>query len=185
MFVFIQFHIFYFELMKMTVGGNGNSAYGCSGGRQDSRSKCFDARLMWRTNAAGELYTYLPLTSANNASQFAVPGTVADSDYGYSVGRGSFTFPTGKWLTVAQRVRLNTISSNGTIGQDGAIQVWVDGVPTIDLEKVQLRSDNQSTIMGMHFQTFFGGSTSDWASPQNQKAYFADVSGAIITGKSS
>ena len=138
---------------------------------------------MWRSNGTGELYTYLPMTAANNASQLSIPGSVADTDYGYSVGRGSFSFPSGKWVTIAERVLLNSIKSDGSIGQDGAIQVWVNGSLVIDLENVQLRSNNQSTTMGMHFQTFFGGSTSDWASPQNQSAYFADVSGAIISGK--
>jgi len=30
------------------VGGEGNSAYGCSGGRKDDRCRCFSVRLMWR-----------------------------------------------------------------------------------------------------------------------------------------
>lgn len=145
------------------------------------RDECFDARFMWRTNGAGELYTYLPLTGANNASQLAVPGSIANSDYGYSIGRGSFTFPTGEWVTLAERVLLNTIGKDGSVGQDGEIQVWVNGELTIDLQNVQLRSDAAATAMGMHFQTFFGGSTSDWASPKDQSAYFADISGAITT----
>ncbi|KAH8111192.1 hypothetical protein DFH11DRAFT_1690460 [Phellopilus nigrolimitatus] len=156
-------------------GGDGDSAFGCSGGRQDARSKCFDGRLMWRTNGTGELYTYLPLTDANAAAQLAVPGTIANSDYGYSVGRGAYSFPTNEWVTVMERVKLNTANQT-----DGEIKLWVNGQAVISLTNVSLREDAGATIQGMQFQTFFGGSTSDWASPQTQKAWFADVSGAVV-----
>ena len=83
-------------------GGTGSNAFGCSGGRQDGRDSCFGARLMWRADGVGELYTYLPLTDANKAAQMAVSGTVANNDYGYSVGRGAFTWNAGEWVSVAE-----------------------------------------------------------------------------------
>lgn len=130
---------------------------------------------MWRASGAGELYTYLPLTSSNADAQSKIANTIANSDYGYSVGRGSFSFPAGEWVTVAQRVKLNTPGA-----QDGEIKLWIGGEETINLANVTLRSDEGATIQGMQFQTFFGGSTNDWASPKTQKAWFADVSGAVI-----
>lgn len=71
--------------------------------------------LLHRISGQGELYSYLPLTSANNASLLAVPPkSYTNPDYGISVGRGSFTFPAGQWVTVAQRIKLNDVGkSNG------------------------------------------------------------------------
>lgn len=40
-YLFLRFIIF-------TVGGVGDLAYACSGGRQESREECFDLRFMWR-----------------------------------------------------------------------------------------------------------------------------------------
>ena len=83
-------------------GGTGSNAFGCSGGRQEGRDTCFGARLMWRADGKGELYTYLPLTDANKDAQMQVPGTILNDDYGFSVGRGAFTFTAGEWITVAE-----------------------------------------------------------------------------------
>ncbi|KAL5534897.1 hypothetical protein ACEPAF_2987 [Sanghuangporus sanghuang] len=157
-------------------GGNGDSAFGCSGGRQDGRSQCFDARLMWRSEGAGELYTYLPLTDSNAKAQLSIEGTIANDQYGYSVARGSFSFPSGEWVAISQRIKLNTPGQS-----DGQIKLWVNGEETIKLYNVTLSESDGATIQGLQFQTFFGGSTSDWASPKTQKAWFADVTGAVIS----
>ena len=180
-------------------GGTGSNAFGCSGGRQEGRDTCFGARLMWRADGKGELYTYLPLTDENREAQMQVPGTVLNDDYGFSVGRGSFTFTAGEWITVAEvRVLIGSLSLSVTVlnsvclplyhkqrvklsspsANDGIIQVFVNGQLVIDLQNVQI----PGPIQGYQFQTFFGGSTSDYASPQDQKAWFADVSGAVIEG---
>lgn len=57
-----------------------------------------------------------------------------------------------------------------------------NGISVINATNISMRNSSSSVVQGMHFQTFFGGSTSDWASPQNQSAWFADVSGAIVSG---
>jgi len=161
-------------------GGVGSFAYECSGGRQDNREECFDLRLMWRTDGEGELYTYLPLTDENAAVQLTVPPlTVENTDYGFSVGRGSFNFTAGEWFTITERILLNDPDS-----YNGQVRIWINGQSVIELEGVSMRNSSDSVVMGMHFQTFFGGSTSDWASPINQSAWFADVSGAIIDSTS-
>ncbi len=36
------------DIAFYTVGGIGNSAYGCTGGRDVERDLCFDLRFMWR-----------------------------------------------------------------------------------------------------------------------------------------
>lgn len=134
---------------------------------------------MWRTEGAGELYTYLPLTEQNQQAQAAVPPqSIVDSSFGYSVGRGSFYFPPGEWVTVAERVKLNTPGEH-----NGEVQLWVNGELTINLQGVSLRDSLESVVFGYHFQTFFGGGSEDWATPTDQTTWFADVSGAVIVGR--
>ncbi len=106
-----------------------------------------------RPNGEGELYTYLPLTQQNANAQLAVPPqTIENSDYGFSVGRGSFNFTAGQWYTVAERIILNDPNAS-----DGEVHVWINGENVIALKGVSMRSSSDSVIQGMHFITFFGG----------------------------
>ena len=149
-------------------------AYGCSGGRKEQRCQCFGLRPMWRyvlphrrfggcglirtmnrSNGVGELYTYLPLTEHNAAQQRKIPPqSIENSDYGFSVGRGSFDFrgALGNWITIATRVKLNDIGF-----ENGEVEVWVDGKSVIFIDGLTLRQTEDGTIRGMQFQTFFGG----------------------------
>ncbi|KAG8771764.1 hypothetical protein FRC12_003421 [Ceratobasidium sp. 428] len=86
-------------------GATKDLAYGCSGGRQESRDKCFSLRLMWRANGAAEIYAYIPSTPANEAALKDVPPmTHCNPDFGWSVARGSFTFVPGQWTTIAEHL---------------------------------------------------------------------------------
>ncbi|KAJ4490313.1 polysaccharide lyase family 14 protein [Lentinula aciculospora] len=157
-------------------GGVGDLAYGCSGGRKNNRESCFDVRLMWRSKGAGELYIYLPFTERNRERLLAVPPlSFENAEYGFSVGRGAFSFPIGQWTSIAIRVKLNTVGS-----EDGEIELWIDGRPVISITSLTLRHSEKSKLKGMHFQTFFGGSKANWASPNDQRAWFADVTRVIV-----
>lgn len=82
-------------------------------------------------------------------------------------------------------------------GSKGQIQLWVDGNSVIDIDGLTLRDTEAGKIKGMHFQTFFGGTSlkrflfplkikfllghnKDWASPKDQRAWFADITGKIV-----
>jgi hypothetical protein len=84
----------------------------------------------------------------------------------------------------------------------GEIELYVDGKSVISVSGLILRDQEgaDARIKGLHFETFFGGTatsalspclssisnavlaghTPDWASPKDQKAWFADISAAII-----
>jgi hypothetical protein len=63
----------------------------------------------------GELYTYLPPTEINLKRLRTVPGSHETSNYGFSIGRGVWTFDSGRWISLAIRVRLNDVGTqNGT-----------------------------------------------------------------------
>lgn len=158
-------------------GGVDSSAYQCSGGRQTDRIDCFDLRLMWRANGLGEVYGYLPLTEDNaSVLKNVPPKTIENPDYGFSIGRGAWTFQAGAWNTVAELIKLNTPGQN-----DGVLQLWVNGTMVIDVKGLEFRNSSESVFQGMHFQTFFGGSTAAYASPIDQRAWFTDISGAILS----
>ncbi|KAM5545157.1 hypothetical protein V8D89_001268 [Ganoderma adspersum] len=172
-----------FEFMKGgklpgIYGGAGDSAYGCTGGRQNDRCRCFNLRLMWREEGAGELYTYLPQTDRNTERLLLVPPkSIQHADYGFSVGRGAFTFTPGQWTRVTQRVKMNALGK-----EDGEIEVYIDGQSVLHATGLVLRTNEgpDGHVQGLHMQTFFGGHTPDWVSPKDQRAWFANISGAIL-----
>jgi hypothetical protein len=114
---------------------------------------------MWRTAGAGELYTYLP---PYTESQFAVnkkqcdvpPYSECNPTYGASVGRGSFTFATGQWTTVSQRVRLNDPNT-----ANGELELFANGKSVIKVDGLILRDSDAGKLRGIQMQTFFGGTS--------------------------
>ncbi|KAJ7118968.1 hypothetical protein C8R44DRAFT_878495 [Mycena epipterygia] len=95
----------------------------CSGG--DAALDCFSTRLMWRPRGEGELYLYAPKDKQTDAL-CAAQGSVCDAAYGFSIGRGSFTWFAGGWTTVSQTVKLNTPGK-----QDGVFWLYVNGKQVI------------------------------------------------------
>ena len=82
------------------------------------------------------------------------PKSIKHPDYGFSVGRGAWTFTAGRWIAVAERVKMNTVGH-----ADGEIEVYIDGRSVIHAKGLTLRDTEapDSYVQGMHFQTFFGG----------------------------
>jgi len=175
-------------------GDDASTAVSCSGGRHDTT--CWSARLMWRTDGAGELYLYLPPYDdsrfAVNENLCSLPNSVCDATYGISVNRGSFTFATGGWTTLAKRVKLNDAGQ-----ANGEIELFVDGNSVINVSGIIMRDADVGRVQGMQIQTFFGGeqarsiessvltsttgSTVDWATPTDQDIYFANFGAEIIS----
>ncbi|KXN90399.1 hypothetical protein AN958_04268 [Leucoagaricus sp. SymC.cos] len=166
------------KLPGLYGGDDADTAVSCSGGRKDVT--CWSARLMWRTDGAGEVYLYLP---PYDVAQFAVnkklcsmPNSVCDSTYGISVNRGAFKFATGGWTTVAERVKLNDVGQ-----ANGEIELFVDGKSVISVSGVIIKDADAGRIRGMQVQSFFGGSSTDWATPRDQDVYFANFGAEIIS----
>ncbi|EJF57270.1 hypothetical protein BD309DRAFT_992515 [Dichomitus squalens] len=159
-------------------GGAGEFAYGCTGGRQTDRCKCFNLRLMWREDGIGELYAYLPHVEQNRRRLLLVPPTsIQHPDYGFSVGRGAFRFVSGRWTRVTQRVKMNNVSQ-----ENGEIEIYIDGQSVLLATGLVLRTEAgpDGRVQGLHMQTFFGGHSPDWASPKDQRIWFANISGAVV-----
>ncbi|KAF7313818.1 Mitochondrial external NADH dehydrogenase [Mycena chlorophos] len=182
----LGYSVWFTEGFEYNMGGKLPGLYGgdsedlavsCSGGRRSVQ--CYSARFMFRTDGAGELYTYLPDYQvggfeANNRVCDIAPFSTCNPTYGASVGRGSYSFDSGAWTTISQRVRLNDVGQS-----NGELQVWANGKSVINVGGLILRDSSDGAHRGIQMQTFFGGSDSSWASPQDQDIYFADFSMAI------
>jgi len=157
-------------------GTSFETAKSCSGGKQDGREECFSARLMWRAEGAGEAYNYYP-TSVQQGNGYCEnkPKSVCDQNFGDSIGRGSFTWASGQWTTVAQHLRLNDVGQS-----NGEQEIFVNGKSVLHLTGLQIAVKPDTKIYGIMAQTFFGGSDSSWASPRDQNIWFKDFSMAVI-----
>lgn len=124
-----------------------------SGGEEADGENGFSMRYMWRKHGQGELYEY----AVNQ-----------DEEYGKSVGRGLWSFPTGQWVTLEQEVILNDPGQ-----ANGVARVWVDGRPILEQRGITYRTSEAVTIDGLMFSTFFGGHGKDWRTPRDQHADFA------------
>jgi hypothetical protein len=136
----------------LTDGGDSaDGAISCSGGSRNN--KCFSARLMWRTDGKGEMYTYLPPKyKANDKVCSVKPFSECNPTYGASVGRGSFDFKTGAWTTIATRVLLNDAGK-----ENGEIELYAAGKSLFKVTGLVLRDADAGRIRGLMMQTFFGG----------------------------
>lgn len=159
-------------------GENDTVAMTCSGGSRNAA--CFSARLMWRANGTGEMYTYLPPANETgfsaNGKLCSLPDSDCNDTFGASIGRGNYTWTPGQWTTVAERVKLNDVGK-----ANGELELFLDGTSVISVNGLILRGTNQGRIRGLQMQTFFGGHTPDWATPIDQDVYFSDFSVAILS----
>ncbi|KAG2183131.1 hypothetical protein INT43_006126 [Umbelopsis isabellina] len=158
---------FDFKRVNCVLGGKLPGLYGghsgCSGG--NSATTCFSTRLMWRKSGGGEMYAYMP-KNEQVKSLCNTKEVVCNQEYGYSLGRDSFSWKTGKWNTITQTINLNTVGK-----QDGSATVQYNGQTVFSVESLVYRM-SQYTVAGIDFETFFGGSTAQWATPKSQYAYF-------------
>ncbi|KAF7972972.1 hypothetical protein HWV62_10639 [Athelia sp. TMB] len=160
------------KLPGLYGGDNAKTALSCSGGR---RSKtCFSTRFMWRSEGRGEFYTYLPQVAANKVLCDVKPMSDCNDVYGASVGRGAFSFKTGVWNHISQRVRLNDAGKN-----NGEIELFFNGKSVINVSGLYLRDSAAGRIWGIQMQTFFGGNEASFKTPVTTEAYFSQFSVAI------
>lgn len=152
---YLRYWVWFPEGFDFVKGGKLPGLYGgrsTSGGNIPDGSDGFSTRYMWRENGAAEVYAYLPTSS----------------EHGTSIGRGAWSWPTGRWSCIEQRVSLNT---PGT--QDGSVQVWLDGRPVLSTGGLEFRDTPDLRIDGLFFSTFFGGGDESWATPSDQIVRFA------------
>lgn len=132
------------------------------------------------------MYAYIPKQVKNFCSDSNV---ICNSDYGTSLSRGSFTFQTGAWNQLWLLVVLNDPAK-----ANGIVQLWHNGQQALSFSDINMRTaDSLSSVSGMFFSTFFGGSDASWATPTTQYTYYknfqliagygqSNASGAAVSG---
>lgn len=114
----------------------------------------FSARFMWRENGHALSYQYSPVKTEYCGDY--------DSTYTF--------FKPGQWYTITTQVTLNQVGQ-----ADGKIDAYIDGQLVLQLQDLTLRTHEQVFINKLLFETFFGGSSSDWAPATPQYSYFDDI----------
>jgi hypothetical protein len=172
--LFLQYKVKFADNFTWMKGGklpgltSGNSPTGCI---SNSEVIGFSARRMWRENGVAWSYLYTPVKIEECGDYYAL-------DYDYlanpnpiqgSKALDSVQFKQGMWYTLTQEVKLNDPGQN-----NGFIREWVNGSQVLDLKGLNL--DGNMPIDQIKMDTFFGGSSSDWAPKTNQFAYFDSFS---------
>ena len=114
----------------------------------------FSARLMWRENGHALQYLYNP----------------DKTEYCGDYSSYYFFFAKGRWHTITSHVELGSVNQH-----DGQITTYIDGEEVLVSSNLLLRTSAQVTIDKLLFETFFGGSSNDWAPATDQYSYFDDI----------
>ncbi|MEE2971843.1 MAG: hypothetical protein VX672_01845 [Planctomycetota bacterium] len=136
------------------IGGAGNTGGGVPTGEDG-----WSARLMWREEGAAEQYVYHPDQPANYGDR--MPWTDADG--------GSIRFEPSRWYEVEHEIGLNTPGLN-----DGSIRCRLDGRIVLERSDLRFRDIPEIGVDQLYFSTFFGGSSSSWASVRDEVVWFDD-----------
>ncbi|MGL6040149.1 MAG: polysaccharide lyase, partial [Deefgea sp.] len=110
-------------------------------------------RMMWRENGVGFQYYYFPGKKEECG------------DYAGLARR----FEAGRWYTFTQQVVLNDIGQ-----ANGEFRQWIDGELVLEDKTMLLRNSANVSVSAIKMDTFFGGSSGDWAPINDQYAYFDD-----------
>ncbi|KAF9071764.1 hypothetical protein BDP27DRAFT_1291300 [Rhodocollybia butyracea] len=169
----LSYEVSFDEGFDWVLGGKlpglrgGPDSTGCSGGKEPTGLDCFSARLMWRPGGAGEVYAYIPTSTAFCEE----PSIICNSDFGISVSRGSFTFVSGVWNRIALLVQLNDPVTTA----NGNLQLYFNDQQVISRQDINFRRGSAVDANGFYFSTFFGGSDNTWATPTTTHTYYRNI----------
>ena len=126
-----------------------------SGGAKPNGTDGWSSRVIWRSNGTANQYLYDPRQV----------GT-----YGDIFPWNNQQFSRGAWHHVQTYVKMNTPGQH-----DGISESWLDGSLAYHNNQILFRTVPTLHIDTFKFETFFGGSSSDFAPPKNEYAYFDSI----------
>lgn len=148
----------------------------CTTGGETRNKEGATYRLMWGPD--GEAYAYLYTMGVDQAPDYRhgnsalglyLSTRTGDSMFKEKVGRMKL----GAWNELTLEVRLNTFGPGGRPNADGYIALSLNGTKA-EYDKMVWRARPDQSVGGIIAQTFFGGSSPEWASPVDARAYFSD-----------
>jgi hypothetical protein len=152
------------------TGTTSQDVQGAAGGDHSTGNS--SVRIVWRTNLLAEAYVYH--ISGQHSSYSLIPNLYVNNTYGDSLWRGLFEFKKHQWNPVHIQVKMNSVV-NGVPKYDGVLAVSINGI-VYKYTKMLWRTSTDYHVNAIMFGTFFGGSTSNWATPVNTSTYFKDIS---------
>lgn len=163
----LRYRIYFPEGFEWVKGGKlpGLCGSQCNtGGNPPTGTDGWSARIMWRTAGSLVLYLYYP-------GQSGTYGT--DLVFKDSTGK-PLSVQTGRWHELTTRICLNTPSPTGAGLSDGRVQAWYDGHLALDSSGFRLRDRDTMHVNQFYFSTFYGGSTTDFSPPSDNRIFFDD-----------
>lgn len=127
---------------------------GVTGGREPNGYNGWSSRLMWREAGSAMNYVYHVDQPAKWGEDF----------------HWSRDFQDNRWVEVEQRVKMNSPGQ-----KNGIIQSWINGRKVQDRRNVRFRHTSNLKIDHVQFETFFGGSGSQWAPNKDVYIDFDDI----------
>lgn len=135
------------KLPGLTSGGSK-----FTGGRLPKNGEGWSARYMWKKQGEAVIYLYY----------MDMPGK-----WGENIKLSGFKFKPGRWHTLVQHIKVNTIGK-----MNGLLNVWIDGVPVLSRNNIQYRGQQNALIDTFYFSTFHGGNTAKWGPKNDSIALF-------------
>ncbi|KAF9275745.1 hypothetical protein BGZ74_003860 [Mortierella antarctica] len=126
------------------------------------------SEIVKRAGMGGSCLKGMKVTISSGAKNICNPA------YGISIGRGGdFKFQSGTWHNVTQLIKVN---SKGKAVRDGYLAVYLDNKVVIRAENLVLlkngydpsKSQTDADQVKFMFSSFFGGGSSDYATPVDQ-----------------
>ena len=142
---------------------------GASGGRHSNNQA--SARLMWRTADGSDKINaevYLYVSDSQDSSYKKIPNLVENPTFGDSLWRGDIKFTVGQWNRVVLTVKLNTFSGSKA-NKDGLLSITINDTSRT-FDKL-VYTEQKVDIEGVTTDTFFGGGSEDWATPNNTSVF--------------
>ncbi|KAF9423458.1 hypothetical protein BGZ94_008282 [Podila epigama] len=134
----------------------------------DDESSSSSSTIAKRATMDGSCLKGMEVTISPGAKNICNP------TYGISIGRGgAFKFRSGTWHNVTQLIKVN---SKGNAVRDGYLAVYLDNKVVVKAENIVLlkngydpaKGDSEANQVKFMFSSFFGGGTSDYATPVDQ-----------------
>jgi len=173
----LRYRVFFPKGFEWVKGGKlpGLCGSQCNtGGNVPTGTDGWSTRIMWRANGQLTLYVYYP-------GQSGTYGT--DLLFKDSTGK-TLTVSTGVWHELVTKVSLNTPSATGAGNSDGRVQAWFDGKIAVDSGSFRLRDRDTMHVNQFYFSTFYGGSTTDFSPPSDNRIFFDDfqIADTLVPG---
>ncbi|GAA5989363.1 hypothetical protein JCM11641_004199 [Rhodosporidiobolus odoratus] len=154
---------------KLPGGYGGDPASLCTGGSPSAA--CFSLRLMWRADGAGEAYAYIPQYDGQCSDDGGSDSAYCHGADGVSFDRGSFTFAAGAYNTVTEVAILNSAIDKA----NGVLAVYAGETLAFEKKDIVFRINESVQFSAFAISSFFGGSTTDYATPADAYTYYRNM----------